>query len=57
MERKLESKIRKRFDQLYDDITGEGYNKDDIEELLNDLEDNLITHLDEFEEDDVEDEQ
>jgi len=41
----VESKIRRRFDQLYDDLTGEVYDKDDVEELLNEIEDDLITKL------------
>ncbi len=52
MERKLESKIRKRFDQLYDDLVAEDYEKEDVEEILNDLESQLIDQLDEFEDDD-----
>ena len=46
--RKLESKIRKRFDQLYDDLVAEDYDEGDVEEILNDLEDRLISELEEF---------
>ena len=56
VERKVESKIRRRFDQLYDDLTGEGYDKDDVEELLNGIEDDLITQLEDFEQEDEDEE-
>ena len=56
VERKVESKIRRRFDQLYDDLTGEGYDKDDVEELLNEIEDDLITQLEDFEQEDEDEE-
>ena len=52
----MESKIRRRFDQLYDDLTGEGYDKDDVEELLNGIEDDLITQLEDFEQEDEDEE-
>ena len=42
MERKLESKIRRRFDQLYDDLIEEGYDKAEIQDILDDFEDKLI---------------
>lgn len=50
--RKLESKIRKRLDQLFDDIVAEGYDENDVEGILNDIEEELISELDEFEEED-----
>ena len=56
MERKVESKIRKRFDQLYDDLTDAGYDEEDIEDVLNEVEDQLISELDDFEVEDEDDE-
>jgi len=50
VERKVESKIRKRLDQLYDDLVTEGFNKEDVEDLINDVEADLISELDKFEE-------
>ena len=50
MRRKLESKIRRRFDQLYDDLVEAEYNAGDVQEILDRLEDELIGELDEFEE-------
>lgn len=50
MGRKLESKIRRRFDQLYDDLVAEDYDEDDVQEVLDRLEDELIQELDDFEE-------
>jgi hypothetical protein len=47
--RKLESKIRRRFDQLYDDLVEADYDEEDVQEILDDLEDELIEKLDEFE--------
>ena len=49
MGRKLESKIRRRFDQLYDDLVEADYDEEDVQEILDDLEDELIEKLDEFE--------
>ena len=48
VERKLESKIRRRFDQLYDDLIEEGYDKAEIQDILVDFEDKLIDELDEM---------
>ncbi len=56
MERKVESKIRKRFDQLYDDLTDAGYDEEDIEDVLNEVEEQLISELDNFEVEDEDDE-
>ena len=50
VERKLESRIRKRFDQLYDDLVAEGYDEEDVQDILDELEDDLIEHLDSLEE-------
>ena len=50
VERKLESKIRRRFDQLYDDLVAAEYDADDVQEILDELEDELIEKLDDFEE-------
>jgi hypothetical protein len=46
----LVRKIRKRFNQLYDDIVGEGYDERDVQEIIDGLEDNLLDELDGFEE-------
>ena len=51
VERELVRRIRKRFNQLYDDIVGEDYAAQDVEELLDELERNLLDELDAFEED------
>ncbi len=51
VERKLESQIRRRFDQLYDDLVAAEYDADDVQEILDELEDELIDKLDEFEDD------
>jgi len=48
VERKLESKIRRRFDQLYDDLIEQGYDKAEIQDILDDFEDKLIDELDEM---------
>jgi hypothetical protein len=50
VEKGLFRKIKKRFDQLYDDITGEGYDARDVQEILDGLEENLLDELDGFEE-------
>ncbi len=47
----MESKIRRRFDQLYDDLVEAEYDADDVQEILDDLEDELIDKLDKFEDD------
>ena len=44
--RKLESKIRRRFDQLYDDLVAGGYDEAEMEDILNDFENKLIDELD-----------
>lgn len=49
MSRKLKSKVRRRFDQLYDDLVKEGFDKDEIEELPNESEDDLLQELDDIE--------
>ncbi len=54
VERKLESKIRRRFDQLYDDLVAADYNEADVQELLDRHEEELIDELDEFEEEEDE---
>jgi hypothetical protein len=54
VERKLESKIRRRFDQLYDDLVAEDYNEDDVQELLDRHEEEIIDELDEFAQEDDE---
>ena len=48
VERKLESKIRRRFDQLYDDLVEAEYDAVDVQDILDRLEDELIDELDEF---------
>jgi hypothetical protein len=50
VERKLESQIRKRFDQLYDDLVEAEYDADDVQDILDRLEDELIEELEDFEE-------
>lgn len=49
---RLERKIRRRLDQLYDDIVSEGYDERDIEKLIDQIERDLIDELDLFEEED-----
>lgn len=49
VKRKLQSKIRKRFEQLSKDIILEGYQKEEVEILLKDLKNSLLKELDEFE--------
>jgi len=49
VERKLESKIRRRFDQLYDDLIEEGYDKAEIQDILDEFEDRLIDELETME--------
>jgi len=44
----LESKIRRRFDQLYDDLVEAEYDAEDVQDILDRLEDELIDELDEF---------
>jgi hypothetical protein len=48
VERKLESQIRRRFDQLYDDLVAAEYDADDVQEILDRLEDELLDELDGF---------
>jgi hypothetical protein len=50
VERKLESQIRRRFDQLYDDLVAAEYDADDVQDILDRLEEELIDELDEFDE-------
>lgn len=50
VEQRLVRRIRKRFDQLYDDIVAEEYDAKDVEELLDELESDLLDELDQFEE-------
>ncbi len=50
MGRKLESKIRRRFDQLYDDLVEEDYDEDDVQELLDRHEEEIIDELAAFDE-------
>jgi len=50
VERKLESQIRKRFDQLYDDLVEAEYDEDDIQDILERLEEELLDELETFEE-------
>jgi hypothetical protein len=50
VERKLENQIRRRFDQLYDDLVAAEYDADDVQDILDRLEDELIDELDEFDE-------
>ncbi len=54
MGRKLESRIRRRFDQLYDDLVEAEFDEDDVQELLDRHEEEIIDELDEFEEGDEE---
>ena len=54
MERRLESKIRRRFDQLYDDLVEADYDKEDVQDLLDGLEDELVEELDTWEEEEEE---
>jgi hypothetical protein len=54
VERKLESKIRRRFDQLYDDLVEAEYDAQDVQDLLDGLEDDLIEELDSWEDEDDE---
>ncbi len=44
----MESKIRRRFDQLYDDLVEAEYDAEDVQDILDRLEDELIDELDEF---------
>ena len=46
---RLERKIRKRLDQLYDDIVAEGFNENDVEDIVNEVEDDILDQLDELE--------
>ena len=46
----MESKIRRRFDQLYDDLVEAEYDAEDVQVILDRLEDELIDELDEFDE-------
>jgi hypothetical protein len=55
VDRKLESKIRKKFDELYDELVAADYNKNDVQEILDRLEEELVDELDDFEEEDDED--
>lgn len=50
VERKLESKVRRRFDQLYDDLVQAEYDEHDVQDLLDGLENELIEELDSWEE-------
>ena len=52
--RKLESKIRRRFDQLYDDLVEAEYDEQEVQDLLDGLEDELIEELDSWEDEDDE---
>ena len=54
VERTLESKIRRRFDQLYNDLVEADFDKDEVQEVLDRLEDELLDELDEFTEEDGE---
>jgi len=54
VERRLESKIRRRFDQLYDDLVEADYDKEDVQDLLDGLEDELVEELDTWEEEEEE---
>lgn len=46
----MESKIRRRFDQLYDDLVEADYDKEDVQDLLDEMEQELIDELDSWEE-------
>jgi hypothetical protein len=46
---RLERKIRKRLDQLYDDIVTEGFNENEVEDIVNGVEDDIIDELEELE--------
>ena len=50
VERKLESKIRKRFDQLYDDLVESEYPEEDVQDILDSLEEDLLDELDKLDE-------
>ncbi len=56
VERNLETKIRRRFDQLYNDLVEAEFDKNDVQEILDRLEEELIDELDEFEEEDDDEE-
>jgi hypothetical protein len=46
---RLQRKIRKRLDQLYDDIVAEGFNENEVEDIVNGVEDDILDQLDELE--------
>jgi replicative DNA helicase len=56
VERKVESKIRRRLDQLYDDLVEAGYDEAEVQDVIDDFEDKLIDELDEMDAEEAEEE-